>query len=146
MTSAVTAPEPPFETSSYVGSDLAQFFRENERPPRSAKFVAAIDYDGYSFAKYWLSTIKDRSGWVLRATSEDGDFGRMYALMAWGEPYRGIPAKRAAEELLRQVWLDQISLYEYRGPSMAVDAEGLLTKADIRRIEASLPRAPSVSR
>jgi len=138
MKLVVAEQEPPFETMSYVGSDIAQFSGHGERPARSAKLVAAIDYDGCLLAKYWLSTTRERHGWLLWASSDDVDLGKKYARMAWGEPYRRVTAKRAAEALLRQVWLDEIRLFEYRGPCNSVDQEGLLTQADVRRIEASL--------
>jgi hypothetical protein len=54
--------------------------------------------------------------------------------MATGEPYRGYPARFAAEQLLIRSWQDE----GLRPPYVMVSGEGLLTKQDIQRIKATV--------
>ena len=59
-----------------------------------------------------------------------------YCRIAWGEPYRGIPAERAAELLLTKSWEDERDiegLYSYG--KLSVEGAGLLSAMDIHRIE-----------
>ncbi len=78
-----------FETQSYIGSDIAQMGYEGERPPRSARFVVAIDMGsgpgGGDYRTYLLSTDKERSGWTLWQMGHDYDTGkRLYCRVAYG--------------------------------------------------------------
>ena len=125
------------EMLSYIGSDIAEIGRSNERPPRSAKFVVSLDMGsgpgGGDYRTYLLCTNKERSSWNL--WMEYSGHGQ-YCRIAWGEPYRGIPAERAAELLLTKSWEDERDLeglYSYG--KLCVEGGGLLTAMDIHRIE-----------
>jgi len=122
---------------SYIGSDIAQIGYEDDRPPRSAKFVVSLDMGsgpgGGDYRTYLLCTDKTRSSWNL--WMEYSGHGQ-YCRIAWGEPYRGIPAERAAELLLTKSWEDERDyegIYIYGG--LRVEGEGLLSAMDIDRIE-----------
>ena len=125
------------EMLSYIGSDIAEIGFEDDRPPRSAKFVVSLDMGsgpgGGDYRTYLLCTDKTRSYW--RLWMEYSGHGQ-YCRIAWGEPYRGIPAERAAELLLTKSWEDERDregLYFYG--KLYVEGEGLLTAEDIHRIE-----------
>jgi hypothetical protein len=125
------------EMLSYIGSDIAEIGFEDDRPPRSAKFVVSLDMGsgpgGGDYRTYLLCTDKTRSYWNL--WMEYSGHGQ-YCQIAWGEPYRGIPAERAAELLLTKSWEDERDLeglYSYG--KLSVEESGLLTAMDIHRIE-----------
>ena len=130
---------------SYIGSDIAQIGLSNERPPRSARFVVSLDMGsgpgGGDYRTYLLCTNKERSSWNL--WMEYSGHGQ-YCRIAWGEPYRGIPAERAAELLLTKSWEDERQcegLYFYG--KLCVEGEGLLTAEDIHRIERAVYESAS---
>ena len=125
------------EMLSYIGSDIAEIGLSNERPPRSAKFVVSLDMGsgpgGGDYRTYLLCTDKERAYWNL--WMEYSGHGQ-YCQIAWGRPYRGIPAERAAELLLTKSWEDERDLeglYSYG--KLSVEESGLLTAMDIHRIE-----------
>ena len=125
------------EMLSYIGSDIAEIGFQDDRPPRSAKFVVSLDMGsgpgGGDYRTYLLCTNKERSSWNL--WMEYSGHGQ-YCRIAWGEPYRGIPAERAAELLLTKSWEDERDiegLYSYG--KLSVEGDGLLTAMDIHRIE-----------
>jgi len=127
----------PFEVYSFIGSDIAQL-GYGERPPRSAKFIASLDMGsgpgGGDYRTYLLSTDKERSGWTLWHMAHDYDTGkRLYCRVAQGGPYRGYPAKYAAEQLLTKVWLDETDEGLYF-ENVLVEEAGLLTAEDIQRV------------
>ena len=59
----------------------------------------------------------------------------MYALMASATPYRGYTAKHAAEELLVAAWRSELEVSDRDLSGGLVEEEGILTKADVKRIE-----------
>ena len=122
---------------SYIGSDIAEIGLSNERPPRSAKFVVSLDMGsgpgGGDYRTYLLCTDKTRSYWNL--WMEYSGHGQ-YCRIAWGRPYRGVPAETAVELLLTKSWEDERDLeglYSYG--ELRVEESGLLTAMDIHRIE-----------
>ena len=134
---------PEFEVQSYIGSDIAQIGKNGaERPPRSAKLVACIDYGsgpgGGDYRTYLLSTDRTRSGWMLWMAAYDDNIGkRLYCRIAWGEPYRSMPAKAAALTLLTKSREDERKLYGAHGGAEVMTA-GLLDNDDIQLIEQSV--------
>ena len=130
---------------SYIGSGIAQIGYDDDRPPRSAKFVVSLDMGsgpgGGDYRTYLLCTDKTRSYWNL--WMEYSGHGQ-YCRIAWGEPYRGIPAERAAELLLTKSWEDERDiegLYSYG--KLSVEGDGLLTAMDIHRIERAVYESAS---
>ena len=126
-----------FEVQSYIGSEIAEM-GYGERPPRSAKFVIELDMGsgpgGGDYRTYLLSSNK-RSGWTLWQMGHDYDTGKpSYCRVAYGWPYRGYPAKHAAEQLLTRVWEDERDQEGFPS-SVVVQKAGLLTAEDIERIE-----------
>ena len=88
---------------------------------------------GGDYRTYLLSTNRERSLWILWATAID-DLGKpLYCQIATGRPYRGYPAKFAAEQLLIKSWQDEVAL-EGLSDGALVMGEGLLNKEDIHRI------------
>jgi hypothetical protein len=127
------------EVQSYIGSDIAQMSDAGEHPPRSAKIVVKLDMGsgpgGGDYRTYLLCTDKKRSGWTLWQMGHDYDTGkRLYCRVADGWPYRGCPAKYAAEQLLTKVWEHERDLWGL-APNAIVEEAGLLTVEDIERIE-----------
>jgi hypothetical protein len=127
----------PFEVQSYIGSEIAELREDGERPPRSAKMVAYLDLGsgpgGGDYRTYLLSTNRERSLWILWATATDDSGKALYCQIATGRPYRGYPAKFAAEQLLIKSWQDERDL-EGLSDGALVRGEGLLNKEDIHRI------------
>ena len=132
-----------FEMQSYIGSESWYMVSEGERPPRSAKLVARIDMGsgpgGGDYRTYLLCTDKKRSGWWLWLMRSDYETGKpLYCTVAYGRPYRGYPAKWAAELLLTRSWEDEHALEglgDLGRPYVVIEEDGLLTAEDIERIE-----------
>ena len=101
----------PFEVQSY----LAELCEDGERPPRSAKMVAYLDLGsgpgGGDYRIYSLSTNRERSLWILWLTATDLD-KPLYGRVATGRPYRGYPARFAAEQLLIKSWQDERTMMD----------------------------------
>ena len=129
-----------FKVEAYAGRDIEQMIEDNERPPRSAKLVAEIDFGsgpgGGDYRTYFLCTDRKRSGWYLWMMLSDYDTGKpVYDNVAFGRPYRGISPKHAAEELLTKLLEDKRDIYEIASGSWYVMEPGLLDAGDIKRIE-----------
>ena len=143
--SAFTAGPPEFKVRSNIGNDFGQIGskeNEGERPPRSAKLVAYIDYGsgpgGGDYRTCLLSTDRTRSGWTLWMVGYDGDTAkRLYCIIAWGKPYRGVPAKTAAQMLVTKSREDERELEGASGGALVMTA-GLLDDDDIQVIEQSV--------
>jgi hypothetical protein len=133
-----------FKVQSYIGTDIALPGETGERPPRSAKLVVDLDMGshpgGGDFRIYLLSTNRERSLWILWLNVEDenGNYTQ-YSRIATGQPYRGYPAKFAAEQLLIKAWQDERDIedgpWSSGPPEVLVMNAGLLNKEDIRRIK-----------
>ena len=127
------------ETNTLVGFE--DFFG---RPPRSAKLVADIDFGsgpgGGDYRTYFLCTDKTRSGWYLWLRLFDEDIGKpKYHMEAYGKPYRGYPAKYAAEQLLTEVLEEQRDDGTWTAsPPWYVMKPGLLSTDDIQQIGLNL--------
>ena len=68
----------------------------------------------------------------------DGDTAkRLYCIIAWGEPYRGVPAKTAAQMLVTKSREDERELEGASGGALVMTA-GLLDDDDIQVIEQSV--------
>ena len=128
-----------FGVSSYGGQDRLPEDLDR-RPPRSAKLVARLMW-AWSPAhcrsnNYWLCTNRQRAGWILWEESSDWETGKpLYFEVAYGTPWRGVDAKRAAEELLAEAWRDEWAAWESPGRGAFVDQAGILDAEDIARIE-----------
>jgi hypothetical protein len=122
----------PFEVQSY----LVELCEDGERPPRSAKMVAYLDLGsgpgGGDYRIYSLSTNRERSLWILWLTATDWD-KPLYGRVATGRPYRGYPARFAAEQLLIKSWQDERAIGWLQDRARVME-EGLLNKQDIHRI------------
>jgi hypothetical protein len=134
---------PFFEVQSYIGSEIAQFRADGERPPRSAKLVACVSWSWSPAhsrsARYLLSTTRNRSVRILWEEGVDYDSGKpLYAMVAEGAPYRGVSPKTAAENLLREVWRKEFELDSADIRDVDVDLAGLLEAKDIERIAAAV--------
>jgi len=130
---------PPFKVRSYIGTDIAQFLESGgERPPRSAKLVAALDIDpspgSSDYRIYLLSTNQKRSSWILWQRADTDYLPNSYCRVAAGRPYRGYEAKFAAEQLLTKSLEDERDKWGNVPMHAHVDKAGLLTKEDIDRI------------
>jgi len=119
---------------------------DNDRPPRSAKFVAEVSWSWSPvhslFVKLWLSTDRKRAAWYLYEEIADFDSGKpRHACVAMGKPYRGILASEAAEQLLYAIWCKEKIEEESYGTDFSVPSvqqDGLLTTKDIGRIAESV--------
>jgi hypothetical protein len=103
----------PFETGSYIGTDIAQFKEDGEKPPRTAKLVVSLYWSWAPgtdvSATYFLSTNRKRTGWFLWERGYDDYMGKtVYCRVAWGAPYRGYSAKYVAKRLLAEAWLGEL--------------------------------------
>ena len=132
--------EKGFVTISYIGSEIADFFVDPERPPRSAKLVASLSWawgpTHGRYSSYLLRTDRNRSSWYLWDQGVDPDSGRkMYRRVASGSPYREISARQAAEKLLIASWLGEIEFEYAELQGVYVEEEGLPNKRDIERIQ-----------
>ena len=132
----------PFLATSYIGSEIAEFGRPGEIPPRSAKLVAQISWSWSPAhsrtSPYLLGTNKERSGWSLWEQGHDFDTGRrIYARVAWGERYRGYEPKFVAQELLTEVWRRAIKFGEDLDGGV-VDEPGILGTREIAQIKQEL--------
>jgi hypothetical protein len=67
--------------------------------------------------------------------SNDFDGHRMYAQIASATPFRGYSARFAAEQLLIAGWRSELQTWDTDLRGGFVEAEGVLTKSDIKRIE-----------
>ena len=125
-----------FETRSFAGSTLGEFSADNDRPPRSAKFVATV---GWSWGpgssrtdRMWLSTDAKRNGWHLWLQTSDFDTGRpLFCRGASGYPYTARDSLHAAKELLVSSWIGEMEQGAEFGGTPEVYEEGLLGQADI---------------
>ena len=127
----------PFEAHSYIGSDIAQLREDGKRPPRSAKLVAYLDMGsgpvGGDYRRYLLCTNRERTLWNLWLIGVNEKL--LYCEVAMGQPYRGYPARFAAEQLLIKSWQDERDLEGWHPRKALVMNAGLLNQEDIRRIE-----------
>jgi hypothetical protein len=127
-----------FEVQSHFENLYNDALYRAERPPRSAKLVVNIDLGSNPGSGdvriYLLSTNRERSSWILWVRLEDENGKPVYWRIATGRPYRGYPAKFAAEQLLTKIWQDQADKEGWRPPYTFVIAPGLLTGTDMRRI------------
>jgi hypothetical protein len=127
--------EVAFETENYIGSDIAQFGPGGERPSRSAKLVASLQWPE-RISSYLLTTNRARSGWCLWEQGFNPDTGNpLYIRVAFGTPYHGISAKVAAERLLIEAWRGEREQWGTVLSPAYVEHEGLLRVQDIRRVE-----------
>lgn len=129
----------PFKVESNAGQPIEVMLEFDERPPRSAKLVAYIDFGsgpgGGDYRTYLLSTDRERSGWHLWLMVFDDDTGkRIYGRLASGSPYRGYPAKYAAEQLLTKVLEEERDIGWVEQSPWGVMEAGLLDADDIERI------------
>ena len=129
-----------FKVEAYAGGDIERMIENNERPPRSAKLVAEIDFGsgpgGGDYRTYFLCTDRKRSGWYLWMMLSDYDTGKpVYDNVAFGRPYRGISPKHAAEELLTKLLKDELDIWGMSSEPWSVDEPGLLDADDIKSIE-----------
>jgi hypothetical protein len=130
----------PFEVQTYIGSDIAQM-QEVERPAKSAKLVASVWFGGDDYRTYLLETRKRwvgrrKLGWTLWQKGHDDNTGRpLYCRIAFGYPYSGRAAAFVAEQLLTRALEDEM-LDHTEADGGAIEAEGLLSAQDIRRIVA----------
>ena len=130
-----------FKVETYsAGVDIEHWIENNERPPRSAKLVAEIDFGsgpgGGDYRTYFLCTDRKRSGWYLWMMVSDDDTGkRIYGNVAFGSPYRGISPKHAAEELLTKLLKDERYIEWVASGPWYVMEPGLLDADDIKSIE-----------
>jgi hypothetical protein len=126
-----------FEVQSYIGSEIAELREDGERPPRSAKMVVELDLGsgpgGGDYRTYLLSTNRERSLWILWSRAYEDK--PLYCRIATGRPYRGYPARFAAEQLLIKSWQDERDLEGLLPDCARVLREGLLNKQDIHRIK-----------
>ncbi len=117
-----------------------EFTGEGPRPPRSARLVASL-YWSWSPAhdrvsRLWICTDKSRSAWYLWEESDFYASGELcFWLRAYGSPYKGIDVKEAARELLTATWKHEWELYESPGKGAVVSEPGVLSEAEIRKIE-----------
>jgi hypothetical protein len=128
-----------FEIFSRVGIDLDELSMLEERPPRSAKLVAHVDFGsgpgGGDYRKYLVSADKCRTEWRLWVNHTDYDSGQSaYYLIAYGTPFRGHSAKYAAEQLLTKVLGDELQIDSVQFGGWQVLESGLLDIEDIDRI------------
>jgi hypothetical protein len=127
-----------FKVRSYIETNL---FRESrERPPKSAKLVVDVDMGstpgGGDFRIYLLSANRERSSWILWLNREDENGAyTQYFRIATGRPYRGHPARFAAEQLLTKTWQDERDMCGWVPPEALVLNAGLLNQGDVRRIK-----------
>jgi len=126
-----------FEISNNIGCDFFELAADGERPPRSAKLVADLDFGsgpgGGDYRKYYLCSDKHRTGWALWEMINDYDTGRpIYARRAWGEPYKGYPAVEAAKRMMLDCLLAESRLWEVN--EIRACGEGLLGGEDFDRI------------
>lgn len=129
-----------FKIRSYIGTDIALIGQTGERPPRSAKLVVDADMGSFpgggDFRIYRISTNRQRLMWILWRTGEDENGAyTQHARVATGRPYRGYPAKFAAEQLLTKVWQDERDKEEWVPERWFVMNAGLLNQEDINRIK-----------
>ena len=134
-----------FKVHSYIGTDIALLGETGERPPRSAKLVADLDMGSTpgsgDFRIYRLSTNRERSSWILWLSGEDENGAySLHCRIATGRPYRGYPAKFAAEQLLTKAWQEERDIEvktwpDIRPPEALVMNAGLLNQEDISRIK-----------
>lgn len=129
---------PEFKVRSHVGTDIAQYHEDGERPPRSGKLVVDLDLGshpgGGDYRTYLLSTNRPRSLWTLWIRANDWD-KPLYCRVATGQPYRGYPAKFAAEQLLIKSWQDERDKWGWVPAWALVLEPGLLRQEDINRIK-----------
>ena len=132
-----------FRSTSYIGSEIAEFRLNNEKPPRSAKLVISLNWSwspAHSASEIlFLSAHPRQDGWTLWAKASDYDTGHpMYCRVGWGAPYKGYSPEFASKELLTAAWRTEISRGRHLSIkdliSATVDQEGLLTKSDIDEI------------
>jgi len=81
------------------------------------------------FRIYLLSTNRERSLWILWLMGENEK--PLYCRIATGRPYRGSPAKFAAERLLTKSWQDERDTEGWHPPEALVLNAGLLNREDI---------------
>jgi hypothetical protein len=140
----------PFEIASYAGSELGEFRADSERPPRTAKLVAVVSWSwGPAHGRrdrYLICTNRNRTAWTLWARGNDFDERRMYAQIASATPFRGYSVRFAAEQLLIAGWRSELEMWDTDLRGGFVEAEGVLTKSDLERIEQEAFRAAKAYR
>ena len=87
-----------FKTGSYVGTEKAQYRVGGDKPPRTAKFVASVDWSRSPapspFSYYLLSTDRRRTGWFLWEQDTDDMTGSLALLARQHVFVRRIRARR----------------------------------------------------
>ena len=128
-----------FQVQSFIGSDIAQMKGcGGERPPKSAQLVASLDMGsgpgGGDYRTYLLEGDSKRLEWTLWQKGSDCDTGKpLYCRVAFGSSRQPTQPEYAAEQLLMKVWEDERD-WGYLGHSVGVEAAGILTDEDIKRI------------
>src|ERR1700722_12459491 len=87
---------------------------DGELPQRSVKLVADLDMGSTpgagDFRICLPSTNRERSLWILWLRA--GNENPLNCRIATGRPYRGYPAKFAAEQLLIKSWQDERDMWD----------------------------------
>jgi hypothetical protein len=134
-----------FEVQCHTELELDRRHADKERPPKSAKLVVDLVFGpspggGGDYRIYLLSTNRERSTWILWLKVEDADGKPIYDRIATGRPYRGVPAKVAAELLLsescqrKRVERQELEWGDFVQNDLIIINAGLLNEHDIRRI------------
>ena len=132
---------PEFKAHSRIGTIMSQDRMGKDRPPRSAKLVAELDMGSTpgsgDFRIYLLCTNRERSSWILWLDTEDENGAyNQFVRIATGRPYRGYPAKFAAEQLLTKAWQEERDIeakawHDIDPAEALVMNAGLLNQEDI---------------
>jgi hypothetical protein len=127
---------------TFAGVDREELSPDAGRPPRGALHVVSLQWlwspAHNASCTYWLSRNRKQSCWILWEQSHHPDTGKkVYARIAYLEPYRGKASKDAAKQLLLALWREE----EAFGNTMThshVERAGLLDTDDLAQIDEAL--------
>jgi hypothetical protein len=132
------------EIQSYIGTDIgAPHSSIAARAPNSARLVARVSWS-WSPAhsrtdEYRIATDRARTTWNLYDFIQHYDTGkRIGSRIVTGSPYRGVSATRAAYQLLKTAWMDEIHQFDFDPSGISVDEEGLLSEENIAALAAEV--------
>jgi hypothetical protein len=131
------------KVSTLAGVDREALWADAGRPPRGALHVVSVEWmwspAHNDSCTYWLSRDRKQSHWILWEQTHDPDTGKkLYARIAYLEPYRGTASKDAAKQLLLALWRKEEEIFGNTKTGSHVERAGLLDADDVAQVDEAL--------
>jgi hypothetical protein len=130
------------KVSTLAGVEREELWADAGRPPRGALHVVSLEWlwspAHNESCTYWLSRDRKQSCWILWEQRHHPDTGKkVYARIAFLEPYRGIASTNAAKQLLLALWREEEAFGNTMTDSQ-VERAGLLDADDLAQVDEAL--------